>query len=579
MEILEYTDVLSPVQIEEVKKQISYCQIAFGKFINGYSCVYLRVNQEKLKERGEVGLTASYVINKKGAFLNLNQRNGNAHEVTSFDKIEPIDIKRIFTFSSENDNVELDAFFNNVLGLKFDYTEYVVSSHFEREREGSLYKICENFQIEEIYSGILNGVTNFSFNNRYLFFKSEYEDIVNPHDTYMESISDFDDMVSDMDYSSTRLDEETKKNIYATKYGIFDLKAKEYLIHADGENSFTNSSNGFLNIRIRQDEISFCNKLVSSQLTSEPSLEKGKAGKIYTKKVWGSFAPLDRKFYDVRMFVPLPFYSKKVIYTASYFSFCRFRECNLFGKNYYREDKTAAFSLFFNKPTPYVVVDLQEYSSEFRTRFSIFGCNITSGIFYTISQGKYTGMNILWMLEKHPEKIVELIESGYLYLLNFEEFIQDFYIDNEYQKKIQKALSLAVSYRVIENVTDELTPLFAFYNYFSPEFLECYNSNKKFENLALFNSSFIIELLQKHSLYIEPHVIEELKQKYNSEKRLITRLNKIEKENSLSTEFICRELEKMEEYKKECSYGNEADFYENDTTWYEGDSDMQWNID
>jgi hypothetical protein len=51
----------------------------------------------------------------------------------------------------------------------------------------------------------------------------------------MESISDFDDMVSDMDYSSTRLDEETKKNIYATKYGIFDLKAKEYLIHADGE--------------------------------------------------------------------------------------------------------------------------------------------------------------------------------------------------------------------------------------------------------------------------------------------------------------------------------------------------------
>ena len=133
----------------------------------------------------------------------------------------------------------------------------------------------------------------------------------------------------------------------------------------------------------------------------------------YTKKVWGSFAPLDRRFYDVRMFVPLPFYSKKVIYTASYFSSCRFRECNLFGKNYYREDKTAAFSLFFNKPTPYVVVDLQEYSSEFRTRVSIFGCNITSGIFYTISQGKYTGMNILWMLEKHPEKIVELIESGY----------------------------------------------------------------------------------------------------------------------------------------------------------------------
>lgn len=211
--------------------------------------------------------------------------------------------------------------------------------------------------------------------------KSEFEDIVNPHDTYMESISDFDDMVSDMDYYSTRLDEETKKNVYATKYGIFDLKAKEYLIHADGENSLTNSSNGFLNIRIIQDEISFCNKLVSSQLTSEPSLEKGKAGKIYTKKVWGSFAPLDRRFYDVRMFVPLPFYSKKVIYTASYFSSCRFRECNLFGKNYYREDKTAAFSLFFNKPTPYVVVDLQEYSSEFRTRVSIFGCNITSGIF------------------------------------------------------------------------------------------------------------------------------------------------------------------------------------------------------
>lgn len=219
MEILEYTDVLSPVQIEEVKKQISYCQIAFGKFINGYSCVYLRVNQEKLKERGEVGLTASYVINKKGAFLNLNQRNGNAHEVTSFDKIEPNDIKRIFTFSSENDNVELDAFFNNVLGFKFDYTEYVVSSHFERERKGSLYKICENFQIEEIYSGILNGVTNFSFNNRYLFFKSEYEDIVNPHDTYMESISDFDDMVSDMDYSSTRLDEETKKTYMLRNMG------------------------------------------------------------------------------------------------------------------------------------------------------------------------------------------------------------------------------------------------------------------------------------------------------------------------------------------------------------------------
>lgn len=105
------------------------------------------------------------------------------------------------------------------MGFKFDYTEYVVSSHFERERKGCLYKICENFQIEEIYSGILNGVTNFSFNNRYLFFKSEFEDIVNPHDTYMESISDFDDMVSDMDYYSTRLDEETKKTYMLRNMG------------------------------------------------------------------------------------------------------------------------------------------------------------------------------------------------------------------------------------------------------------------------------------------------------------------------------------------------------------------------
>lgn len=289
MEILEYTDVLSSVQIEEVKKQIPYCQIAFGKFINGYSCVYLRVNQEKLKEGGEVELTASYVINKKGAFLNLNQRNGNVHEVTSFDKIEPIEIKRIFTYSSENDKVELDAFFNKIYGLNFDYTEYVVFSRFEREREGTLYKFCENFQIEEIYSGSLNGVTNYSFNNRYLFFKSEFEDIINPHDTYMGYISDFDDMVSDMDYYSTRLDEETNKSVYATKYGIFDLKAKKYLIYADGEDSFTNSSNGFLNIRILQDEISFCNKLISSQLTSEPSLEKGRLGKIYMKKAWGPF--------------------------------------------------------------------------------------------------------------------------------------------------------------------------------------------------------------------------------------------------------------------------------------------------
>ena len=46
MEILEYTDVLSPVQIEEVKKQISYCQIAFGKFIKDI-LVYIYVSIKK----------------------------------------------------------------------------------------------------------------------------------------------------------------------------------------------------------------------------------------------------------------------------------------------------------------------------------------------------------------------------------------------------------------------------------------------------------------------------------------------------------------------------------------------------
>ena len=55
---------------------------------------------------------------------------------------------------------------------------------------------------------------------------------------------------------------------------------------------------------------------------------------------------------------------------------------------------------------------------------------------------------------------------------------------------------------------------------------------------------------------------------------------KIQKISEITNFFRHYFLSRTEvEYKKECSYGNEADFYENDTTWYEGDSDMQWNID
>ena len=37
----------------------------------------------------------------------------------------PIDIKRIVTYSSENDFVDLDAFFENRNEFKFDYTDYI----------------------------------------------------------------------------------------------------------------------------------------------------------------------------------------------------------------------------------------------------------------------------------------------------------------------------------------------------------------------------------------------------------------------------------------------------------------------
>lgn len=101
--------------------------------------------------------------------------------------------------------------------------------------------------------------------------------------------------------------------------------------------------------------------------------------------------------------------------------------------------------------------------------------------------------------------------------------------------------------------------------------------------MVLFKSSFIIELLQNHSLYIESQVIEQMKQKYNSKKRIMTILAKIEKENVSSEGFINRELERLEEqdenWRQESLYEEENDFYENDTTWYEGDSDAQWNID
>lgn len=186
-------------------------------------------------------------------------------------------------------------------------------------------------------------------------------------------------------------------------------------------------------------------------------------------------------------------------------------------------------------------------------------------------------------VRKISGKIIELIDSGYLYLLHFERFSNEFYIEEDYKMKIQRALSLAISYSVIENMIDHLKPLFAFSNYYEPEFLEYDNSNKTFENMVLFKSSFIIELLQNHSLYIESQVIEQMKQKYNGKKRIMTILAKIEKENVSSEGFINRELERLEEqdenWRQESLYEEENDFYENDTTWYEGDSDAQWNID
>lgn len=57
-------------------------------------------------------------------------------------------------------------------------------------------------------------------------------------------------------------------------------------------------------------------------------------------------------------------------------------------------------------------------------------------------------------VRKISGKIIELIDSGYLYLLHFERFSNEFYIEEDYKMKIQRALSLAISYSVIENMTD-----------------------------------------------------------------------------------------------------------------------------
>ncbi len=576
MEILEFDDVLSSAKIEEIKKQIRCRHIAFGKFINGISCVYLNISQERLDEGKEMELSASYLLNKNGFFLNI--KNTNVCETNSLYNLTPFEIRRVFTYSSEDGFVDLDAFFENIYSLKFDYTDYLILSHCAG-RDESLLRVEENGQFHEIYSGKLDGVTNYAFNSRYLFLKTECEDYINPNDYYDEFYSDYNSEFDGMDDITVMLSEETKKYIYSVKYGLFDLDAKKHIIFADGKTIYTNSANGFPNIRIFKDEISFCNKLVSPEIANEAAQEE------VSKKIWGAFQLLDNRNYIVKIYDPFIPCSKKTFYTDNYFSTCSYRECNLFGKDYYEGNKTTAFALYFAKPIPCVVVNLREYTLESGIANGFFGRVIHTlpGIFYTISQGKYTGMNILWMLENCPDKVVELISSGYLYLLNFDNISEEITIDKEYKKRIQKALMLVISYNVIENLTDYLTPLFAFSNYFEPEYLKCDNCNKTFENLVLFESSFIIELLQKHSLYIEPHVIKEMKQKYEGKKRMMTILTKIEKENDLSTDFLNKELDRLEEeianWRQESIYEDELDFYENDTTWYEGDSDAQWNID
>ena len=86
-----------------------------------------------------------------------------------------------------------------------------------------------------------------------------------------------------------------------------ELNAKTHLIYADGHTSFTNSANGFPNVRICNDEISFCNKLISSEFTYECGQKKG-----YTKKVWSPFTILDKRNYKVEIFDPFSSFSKNL---------------------------------------------------------------------------------------------------------------------------------------------------------------------------------------------------------------------------------------------------------------------------
>lgn len=97
--------------------------------------------------------------------------------------------------------------FRNRNEFKFDYTDYIILSHLtdKCERVGSLFQIDESFQLKEIYSGNLNGITNYAFKNRYLFLKSELEDNINPNDCYDEYFLD------DMDYNRIELKEEVQK--------------------------------------------------------------------------------------------------------------------------------------------------------------------------------------------------------------------------------------------------------------------------------------------------------------------------------------------------------------------------------
>lgn len=266
MEILNYYDVLSKEQVEAITNDINdywvdyenrECRFAFGKYVDGICLIYINENQNGFNE-SKCCKSASFAIDKFGSIISIKNISGiDLYEYDSNKDLTLInyEFKRVLSVNCSGD-ISTDDFENwfnygklkltNMIIYKIEYvkglpneTKYSNCDEFGNvvdengdvmlddiiQVESGIFCKKHSESLAFLYKGDIPNFTNILIKSQFLLLHSKESDYFSYDKMMKADYPDYDI------FGDSYIQKEFEDNFDESKYGVFDIKKKEIIIH------------------------------------------------------------------------------------------------------------------------------------------------------------------------------------------------------------------------------------------------------------------------------------------------------------------------------------------------------------